>query len=95
MIERHQEAMESLGESSMALKILNDQHNTERFGWTYTGSPVVSEPVDSPPVGANGFTMMRYTAAKRQRDFDVDMLDKLGYSDQAKTLRANKLAEFV
>jgi hypothetical protein len=95
MIERHQEAMESLGESSMALKILNDQHNTERFGWTYTGTPVVSEPVDSPPVGANGFTMMRYTAAKRQRDFDVDMLDKLGYSDQAKTLRANKLAEFV
>ncbi len=95
MIEKHQDAMGGLSEASIGLKILSDQHNTERFGWTYTGSPVVSPPAEGLPIGANGFTMMRYTAARRQRDFDVDMLDKLGFSDQAKTLRANKLAEFV
>lgn len=95
MIEKHQEAMEQLGETSIGLKILNDQHNTERFGWSYTGQPTGRDPADSPPAGKNGFDLMRWTAAKKQRDFDVDMLDKLGFGDQAKTLKSNRLAEFV
>ena len=94
MIERHQEALESLSECSVGLRILNDQHNTERFGWTYTGEPKTYTPVDEQPVGAYGFQMLKWNAQKRQRDFDVEILTKTGYEDQAKTLQANQLVDF-
>ena len=96
MIEGHQQAMEAMFRCSTGLKILNDQHNQERFGWTYAGQPQ-SHPVDETvsPVGANGFTMMKWNAQQRQREMDVEILTSAGYLDPAKTLQANKLADFA
>lgn len=95
MIGLHQNAMEQLSRYSLGLKIMNDQHNQERFGWTYTGEPHQYIPEESPPVGANGFAMMKFNAQQRQRDYDVEILTRTGNEDQAKTLRANKLVDFA
>lgn len=95
MVEKHQEAMEKLGEYSVGLKILNDQHNMERFGWTYTGEPKVYPGQGyEKPVGADGFNLIRWNAQKKQRDHDVEILTKSGYEDSAKTLEANQLVDF-
>jgi hypothetical protein len=94
VIEDHQESMEKLSEYSVALRILNDQHNTERFGWTYTGEPKTYPQEEQQPVGAGGFHMMKWNAQKRQRDHDVEILTQTGYRDQAETLKANGLVDF-
>lgn len=93
-IENHQYSLDEMAKWSAVLKVLNDQHNQERFGWAYTGTPKTYPVEDQPPVGANGFALLKHGAQKRQRDHDVEILTKLGFEDSAKTLKANQLVDF-
>ena len=94
VIQNNQQAMDDLGKWSSVLALLNEQHNQERFGFTYTGSPQSYTQADNPPPGLSGFQMIRRDAQKKQRNHDVEILTKLGFEDPAKTLKVNQLVDF-
>ena len=73
-LEAHFDALNLIGEHSIALNRLLEAHNRERFPWRYTGEPVVGEPSAEPPPGINGLTNVIWFSQLRQRRADKEWL---------------------
>lgn len=73
-IEAHFESLNKIGEDSILLNRLLEQHNQERFPWRYTGEPQPTELADKVPVGINGLTNVIWFSQIRQRRADKTWL---------------------